>query len=255
MKALLKSIFAAFLLVFISCNPDEDLENNGNSGNNGNNGNNGSGNTINPVSYPEIVNLLEGNWYGDSIQCYVLVGDNNWQEISGPYGQISTLSTGFLSFGSTSIGNVDYSLPAYLVGTIQTPPYEDLLVAKYPASVTITDGSWSGSGMEQLIGGFGTYAIEGNLWADKSYCIVKYTTPFFNLSTPTIQYALRTKEGWNTSSQTPELSSYNSDLQLGSVNNFGQFARIHTLNSTTLKIVTPYGYSGSSYSMLTFRRL
>ena len=249
MKAFLKSSIAILLLVFISCNPDEELDNNGNSGNNGNNGNNGGGNTINPVSYPEIVNLLEGNWYGDSIAIYTPDGN-----VMLDFGQTSTLTTGFLSFGSTSIGNVDYSLPAELVGILQTPPYEDLSVAKYSASVTITDGSWSGTGGEQLIGeSGGTYAIEGNAWADKSYCIVKFTTPFFNLSTPTIQYALRTNGGINTSSQTPDFISYFSDIHLGSSIYADEVARIHTLTNTKLKIVMPHG-GQSGYQMFTFKR-
>jgi hypothetical protein len=249
MSTFLKYLFAPLLLLFISCNPDEDLDNTGNNGNPGNNGN--TSDPINYVSYPEIVNLLAGDWYGDSIMLYTQDG-NVISSLS--YGQTSTASTGFLSFGTTSIGNVDYSLPAKLVGIIQTPPYEDLSVAKYAASVTTTNGSWSGTGGEQLMGELGgTYAIEGNLLADKSYCIVKYTTPFFNLSTPTIHYAVRTNGGINTSSQTPDFTSYFSDIRVGSPDASDQFGRIHTLNGTTLKIVTLYG-GGSMYHMFTFKR-
>jgi hypothetical protein len=120
MKAFTKSIFAALLLVFISCNPDEELDNNGNSGNNGNNGNNGGGNTINPVSYPEIVNLLEGNWYGDSIITYSSDGSSVFI-----WDQIGTEATGYLSFSSNIIGNVDFTP---LTSSILPPPYESLIV-------------------------------------------------------------------------------------------------------------------------------
>jgi hypothetical protein len=222
MKAFTKSIFAAFLLVFISCNPDEDLDNNGNSGNNGNNGNNGGGNTINPVSYPEIVSLLAGNWVGDSI---VRSLNNNLEVTIDDSG---TSSIGYLTFGSTEIGSV--SLTPFEAG-IQPPPIEDLLVAKYPASVTITNGSWSGSGGEVL----SNYAIEFNAYSDKSYCIVNFTTPFFDLNTPTIQYGIVTRSYYG---------PYGSDIYLGATAGVPEqllpYLRIHTLNANSLILVGPY---------------
>ncbi len=235
MKALLNSIFAAFLLVFISCNPDEDLDNNGNSGNNGNNGNNGGGNTINPVSYPEIVNLLEGNWYGDSIVAFQEDGSEFMT-----YNNTGTMSVGFVTFGSSSIGDVDFTPVS---SSIQAPPLENLQVAKYPASVTITNGSWSGSGPEVLSGTL-TYASESNIYSDKSYCVVEFTTPFFNVATPTIQYGIVTNSGYN---------FYNSDVRIGSqFEELLPYMRIHTLDSTSLKLVTPF--PGLGYLMFFFSR-
>jgi hypothetical protein len=249
MKALLKSIFAAFLLVFISCNPDEDLDNNGNSGNNGNNGNNGGGNTVNPVSYPEIVNLLEGNWYGDSIITYNSDGSSVFI-----WDQIGTEATGYLSFGSNIIGNVDFTP---INSSILPPPYESLIVNKYPASVTITNGSWTGSGTEELSVGkyLSVYAREANIRADKSYSVVKYTTPFYNFSTPTIQYGLMSLYGYS-------FIPYASDITFGSTASNSVWPsliggvnevpfRIHTLNNTTLKIIGQYG---SGYGIISFKK-
>ena len=235
MKTFTTSIFAALLLVFISCNPDEDLNNDGNSGNNGNNGNNGGGNTINPVSYPEIVNLLEGNWVGDSIVAFQEDGSEFMT-----YNNTGTTSVGFVTFGSSSIGDVDFTP---VLSSIQAPPIENLQVAKYPASVTITNGSWSGSGPEVLSGGAFTYASESNIYADKSYCVVEFTTPFFNVATPTIQYGIVTNSG-----------VYSSDVRVGSqlTEEALTYMRIHTLNSTTLKLVTPF--PGVGYIMFFFSR-
>jgi hypothetical protein len=224
MKAFTKSIFAALLLVFISCNPDEDLDNNGNSGNNGNNGNNGGGNTINPVSYPEIVNLLEGNWYGDSIVLSSPDGTPGMAvDLSG------THSVGYLTFSSNIIGNADFTPPAE---GILAPPYENLVVSKYPASVTITDGSWSGTGIEQLTSstGFYVYAWEWNSWPDKSYCVVDCTTPCYNITTSTIQYGI--------------ICGADITLFPSFTLETGNLLRIHTLNSTTLKLIVPGGNTG-----------
>jgi hypothetical protein len=236
MSSIIRFSLAMLLLVFISCNPDEDLDNNGNSGNNGNNGNNGGGNTINPVSYPEIVNLLEGNWYGDSVVSFQEDGSEFMT-----YNSIGTMSVGFVTFGSSSIGDVDFTP---MLSSIQAPPLESLQVAKYPASVTITNGSWSGSGPEVLSGGAFTFASESNIYADKSYCVVQFTTPFFNVTTPTIQYGIVTSSGYN---------GYYSDVRIGSqYEELLPYMRIHTLDSTSLKLVTPF--PGLGYLMFFFSR-
>jgi hypothetical protein len=232
MKAFLKSSIAILLLVFISCNPDEDLDNNGNSGNNGNNGNNSGGNTVNPVSYPEIVNLLEGNWYGDSIVAYYADGSKFMT-----YDPTGTMSVGYLTFGPDILGSVDFNPPSD--GITMAPPYEDLIVNKYPAAVEITNGSWSGTGLEQLTSanGLSLYAWEMNVFSDKSYVIVDYTTPCFNISTPTIQYGILT----------------GSDIRIGGFFSETQsFIRIHTLNSTTLRLIAPW--DGGGYVMYSFTK-
>jgi hypothetical protein len=233
MSSIIRFSLAMLLLVFISCNPDEDLDNNGNSVNNGNNGNNGGGNTINPVSYPEIVNLLEGNWYGVSKVAYLSDGTEFMS-----FDQTGTLGSGYLTFGSNVIGTVD--LNSLDISGLLPPPVHDLQVAKYPASVTITDGSWSGSGGETLQGGFGIdgiYAYEYNAYSDKSYCIVKYQTPFFGVNTSTIEYAIVNKSIYGT---------YNSDIQVGSITTEESmpFMRIHTLNDTILKLAQTWGATG-----------
>jgi hypothetical protein len=232
MSSIIRFSLALFLLVFISCNPDEDLDNNGNSGNNGNNGNNGGGNTINPVSYPEIVNLLEGNWYGDSVVAYN--SDGTQFIVMDTTG---TLSVGYFTFSANDIGTADFTPPSEV---LLAPPYESLLVSKYPASVTITDGSWSGTGIESLASFSGlnpSYAWELNGLSDKSYSVVVYTTPCFNITTPTIQYGI---ECGNDIRLLPQFSQ-----GVG-------FVRIHTLNSTTLKLIAPY--DGIGYVIFSFTK-
>jgi hypothetical protein len=232
MKALLKSIFAAFLLVFISCNPDEELDNNGNSGNNGNssnNGNNGGGGSA--MSYPEVINLLAGNWYGEGHEVHYTGGN----VASHPQ---NTMSVGYLTFGSSIAGTANFDFPDGFLD----PSYSSLLVNKYPASVTIVDGSWSGSGSEWLRLGFNQeLAKESNYFPDKSYCVVEYTTPFFDINTPTIQYAIKTS-GWLNPGVATDISLFAGYTEM----------RIHTLNSTTLKLVTG---SDGFYYMVTYTRL
>jgi hypothetical protein len=213
------------LLVFISCNPDEDLDNNGNNGNTGN-----TNDTINPVSYPEIVNLLAGNWYPDSVVVYYLDG-NVFSSASNE----GNNPVGYFTFGSSSIGSADFTAPED--GITVSPPYDELIVHKYPASVTITNGSWSGTGMEQLTIGGVSCAWELNGFADKSYCVVENTTPCFNISTPTIQYGMLT----------------GLDIRLGGFMYYSgsSFIRIHTLNDTTLKLVGP---SNIGYVVHTFKK-
>jgi hypothetical protein len=230
MKAFLKSSFAILLLVFISCNPDEELDNNGNSGNNGNTGN--TGNTS-ATSYPEIINLLVGNWYGEG------------HEVVYPSGQIysypqNTIDVGYITFGSSNNGTANFDFP----DGFTDPPYGDLLVSKHPVSVTITNGSWSGTGPEylRLSGSYQELAKESNYFADKSYCIVEYTTPFYNVSTPTIQYGIRTT-GW----LNPGVPS---DISLFAL--YTEF-RIHTINNNTLKLAREIGEG--IYYIVTYTKL
>jgi hypothetical protein len=221
MSTFLKYLFAPLLLLFISCNPDEDLDNTGNNGNSGNNGNGGGSSSA--MSYPEIVNMLEGNWYADSMVLYYSDGAI-FNEI---FNQGSTNPVGYFTFGSNSIGSVDFTAPED--GITVSPPYENLIVNKYAASVTITNGSWSGSGIEQLTINGSLCAWEGNGFADKSYCIVEYTTPCFNITTPTIEYGIIT----------------GLDIRLGGFySETEHFNRIHTLNDTTLKLVGPFSDIG-----------
>jgi len=216
MKALLQYCFTILLLVFISCNPDEELDNNGNSGNNGNNGG-GS----NAMSYPEVINLLAGNWYGQSMVYY----SPNGTELM-TYDLTGTMSIGYLTFGSNSIGSVDFNPSS---SATVPPPYLNLVVNKYPASVTITNGSWSGSGWESLTSGLANYAREFNQFSEKSYCVVEFSTPFYNISTPTMQYGIITRSLG---------ASFFGDITIGMFGGEeGGYCRIHTLNSTTLKIV------------------
>lgn len=231
MKALLQSCFAILLIVFISCNPDEDLDNNGNSGNNGNNGGGGSA-----MSYPEVINLLAGNWYGQSMVYYNPDGTELMT-----YDQTGTMSLGYLTFGSNSIGSVNFTSTE---PTIASPPYTSLVVNKYPASVTITNGTWSGSGLESLISGAAIYAIEFNQFSEKSYCVVEFSTPFYNISTPTIQFGIITRSIG---------ASLIGDVTIGMLGGEeGGYCRIHTLNATTLKIVE--GGGQGYYIMTTFTK-
>jgi hypothetical protein len=231
MKALFQYCFTILLFVFISCNPDEDLDNNGNSGNNGS-----IGGGSNAMSYPEVINLLAGNWYGQSMVYY----SPNGTELM-TYDQTGTMSIGYLTFGSNSIGSVDFNPTS---SSIAAPPYVNLLVNKYPASVTITNGSWSGSGWESLTSGLARYATEYNQLSEKSYCVVEFSTPFFNFSTPTIQYGIITRA-----------ANLFGDVTIGMYGDEGEaggYCRIHTLNTTTLKIVE--GVEQGYYIMTTYNK-
>lgn len=233
MKAFLQSGFVLLLFVLISCNPDEDSNNNGNSGNNGNNGNNGGGGSA--MSYSDVVNLLSGNWYGQSV---ILYNSDGTEAFS--FDETGTMSLGYLTLGSTSIGSVDFTP---IETNILPPPFENLVVSKYPASVTITNGSWSGSGAEELTAGAAIYASEGNLFTDKSYTVVKYTTPFLNITTPTIQYGLMNLSEFNT---------YFSDVSIGMGFNESDGNRIHTLNGNTLKLIG--SWNGDGYGIVTYTK-
>jgi hypothetical protein len=86
---------------------------------------------------------------------------------------------------------------------------------------------------------------------------VKYTTPFYNFSTPTIQYGLMSGYGY---SFIPYLSDITLGYTAGTGNSIGPSLiggindvpfRIHTLNNTTLKIIGQYG---SGYGIISFKK-
>jgi hypothetical protein len=97
MRQTISILSLALLAIFTSCNPDEEDTN---SGNGGNGGNGGGSNTSNAASYPEIVNLLEGSWYGSSIK----FADGSILDNSG------TAGVGYITFSSTPQGQDDFGI-------------------------------------------------------------------------------------------------------------------------------------------------
>ncbi len=128
------NLMALMLIFFSGCSPDED-DTYPNSSNNG-----GSSNTSSAASYPNIVNMLAVNWYGQSIVAHFSDGTQQVQDSDG------TFSQGYITFSSTSNGYVNYTDETGFL----SPSFENLLVKKYPVSVTITDGSWDGFDSEVL---------------------------------------------------------------------------------------------------------
>ncbi len=189
---------------FTSCNPDEEDTN---SGNGGNGGNGGGSNTGNAASYPEIVNLLEGSWYGVSIQ-YVMT-DGSIIEIEST----GTQEIGYITFDSNPTGSLDLAM---WLG-IDEELTQSNFCTKYPTSVTVINGSWAGTGPELV----STYFIQHNVAGDEdSYVPIKYTTPFYNINTSTIMYGIGFYYG----------------TQLASTELLN---RIHTLTEDTLILVWP----------------
>lgn len=204
MRQTLSILSLVLMTFFTSCNPDEEDTNSGNGGNGGNGGGNNTGNA---ASYPEIVNLLEGSWYGVSIE-YV--------NINGSVTQIDTEGTqniGYITFDSNTTGELDLST---WLG-IDEEFTENNICSKYPVSVDIIDGSWAGSGPELIVG----YFLQSNVAGDEdSYVPIKYTTPFYNVNTSTIMYGI----GFHYATLLASTESLN---------------RIHTLTDDTLILVWP----------------
>jgi hypothetical protein len=218
MKNKLTILTLIFMVIFTSCNPDDEDTN---SGNGGNGGNGGGSNTSNAASYPEIVNLLEGSWYGESVQFVNINGNVTDVETTG------TQNSGYITFGANSTGTLD--LATWL--GIDQELTESNICAKYPVDITIIDGSWGGSGAEVLP----SYFLQQNIAGDEdSFTVIKYNSPFYNLNTPTIMYGIGYYYGTYT-------------LTLGGPN------RIHTLNDDTLIIVWPVEFN--IYGKMTLRRI
>jgi hypothetical protein len=230
MKNKLTILTLVLMAFFTSCNPDDEDTN---SGNGGNGGNGGGSNTGSAASYPEIVNLLEGNWYGVSLQYINTNGTTTDILTSG------TESIGYITFNSNPIGSLDVSTWLH---HSQSPDDtttwlgpESSICTKYPVSVSAFDESWGGSGT------IGNYFFVAN-WSDvqDSYAILKYNDPFYNLSTSTISYGIEFDGGtWIV------LSNY--------ANLPGIQKRIHTLNEKTLIIV--FVISDNTYGKMTLVRV
>ncbi len=77
---------------------------------------------------------------------------------------------------------------------------------------------------------------------DKNYTIVKWTTPFLNMSTPTIQYGFGFPSENLAAPFNPDVIVPTDDL-----------VRIHTLNATTLILVSAFG-GPEDYQMYTYSK-